>query len=93
MLSRSRGGNQTDLQNLPYIFTRKYKTDDARLLDWKCLIGKKSINVSSVWKDGTVKVRLGYLGVSGKVVNGNFEMNTTFDIVLLEESELIFYKK
>ena len=76
-------GNQTDLQNSPYIFTRKYKTDEV-VIGLEMPIGKKTINVSFVWKDGT-KVRDAYSGFSGKVVNGNLELNTTSDIVLLEK--------
>ena len=76
-------GNQTDLQNSPYIFTRKYKTDEV-VIGLEMPIGKNTINVSSVWKDGT-KVRDAYSGFSGKVVNGNLELNTTSDIVLLEK--------
>ncbi|MFV0158132.1 alpha-amylase family glycosyl hydrolase [Empedobacter falsenii] len=76
-------GNQTDLQNSPYIFTRKYKTDEV-VIGLEMPVGKKIINVSSVWNDGT-KVRDAYSGISGKVVNGNIELNTTSEIILLEK--------
>lgn len=76
-------GNQTDLQNSPYIFTRKYKTDEV-VIGLEVPVGKKIINVSSVWNDGT-KVRDAYSGISGKVVNGNIELNTTSEIILLEK--------
>lgn len=76
-------GNQTDLQNSPYIFTRKYKTDEV-VIGLEMPVGKNTINVSSVWNDGT-KVRDAYSGISGKVVNGNIELNTPSEIVLLEK--------
>ena len=76
-------GNQTDLQNSPYIFTRKYKTDEV-VIGLEMPIGKNTINVSSVWNDGT-KVRDAYSGISGKVVNGNIEMETASEIILLEK--------
>ena len=48
--------------------------------------GKKEVSVQMFFKEGS-KVIDAYSGVNGKVVNGIVEIDTPFDIVLLEVSQ------
>ena len=76
-------GKQTDLQNDPYVFFRKYENDEV-IISLGYSSEKKLINVINLWKDGT-KVRDFYTGTSGVVKNGTIEMTTNSDTVLLEK--------
>ena len=75
-------GKQTDLQNDPYVFFRKYENDEV-IISVGYFREQKLINVANLWKDGT-KVRDFYTGVTGIVKNGTIVMNTNSDTVLLE---------
>ena len=75
-------GKQTDLQNDPYVFFRKYENDEV-IISVGYFREQKLINVASLWKDGT-KVRDFYTGTIGVVKNGTIVMNTNSDTVLLE---------
>lgn len=76
-------GNQTDLQDQPYIFTRKYKDDQVVIaLDFQS--EEKTIDVFSVWADGTILFDA-YSSQKLTVENGQVNFRSTFPIVLLEK--------
>ena len=82
-------GKHFTLNLKPYVFARKY--EDKKITDMVvCALdvpkGKKEVSVQMFFKEGS-KVIDAYSGVNGKVVNGIVEIDTPFDIVLLEVSQ------
>ncbi|MBO6213140.1 alpha-amylase family glycosyl hydrolase [Algoriella sp.] len=76
-------GKQTDLQNSPYIFTRKYK-DDEVIIGLDLSANRKEIDVKSVWADGT-KVRDAYSNQQFVVKDGKISIDAPTTIVLVEK--------
>lgn len=76
-------GKQTELQQEPYAFFRKYQDDEIIIvLDYK--LDEKVIDVKGLWSDGT-KVRDAYSDKSAVVENGKIIISTPSEIVLLEK--------
>ncbi|SFM98415.1 alpha-amylase [Algoriella xinjiangensis] len=76
-------GKQTDLQNSPYIFIRKYK-DDEVIIGLDLSVNRKEIDVKSVWADGT-KVRDAYSNQQFVVKDGKISIDAPTTIVLVEK--------
>ena len=71
----------------PYVFSRTYEEDDYsdKVVVAVGANGKTTIDVSSVWKDGT-KIRDYYTGKTNKVSNGKVTLKANENgIMLLEE--------
>jgi len=75
------------ISKTPYVFSRTLKTDnfsDIVIVGLDLPIGNKLINVSPIFKDGDVLIDK-YSEKEITVKNGNANLNTPFDIVLLEK--------
>jgi alpha-amylase len=71
----------------PYLFSRKFSNgiySDEVLISLDLKKGMKSIEVSSVFTNGEI-LRDAYSKKEVKVENGRVELNTSFEIVLLEK--------
>ena len=76
-------GKQTQLQQEPNAFFRKYQDDEIIIvLDAKT--EKKVIDIKGLWSDGT-KVRDAYSDKSTVVENGKIIISTPLEMVLLEK--------
>jgi alpha-amylase len=75
-------GKHQMLDNSPYTFSRTYKNDKV-IVVLNANKGEKTIDVSSVFKDG-VMVKDAYSNTSAKVINGKITITTDFEILLLE---------
>ena len=70
----------------PYVFSRGYKNGkylDRVVIGLEMPIGRKELDVSSVFAEGTI-LRDAYSGKQTTVVNGSAVINSGFDTVLLE---------
>ncbi len=70
----------------PYVFSRGYKNGkylDRVVIGLEMPSGRKELDVSSVFAEGTI-LRDAYSGKQTTVVNGNAVINSAFDTVLLE---------
>jgi alpha-amylase len=81
-------GKHFTINPKPYVFGRKY--DDKKVNDMVvCALdvqkGKKTVPVQVFFKEGTI-VRDAYSGLKSKVINAQVEIDTPFDILLLEAS-------
>ncbi len=77
------------ISRTPYIFQRTYKKgdfSDQLIVGLDLDKGKKIINVSTIFKDGTL-VNDAYSGTESEVQNGSVSFDTPFTIVLLESIE------
>ncbi|MBX9886356.1 MAG: alpha-amylase [Flavobacteriaceae bacterium] len=80
-------GVHQQLSATPYLFTRTLIKDgfkDQVLIGLDLPVGKKQLDVSAVYPDGT-KLKDGYSGLTTLVKNGQIKLKTDFDIVLLEK--------
>ena len=80
-------GVHQQLSATPYLFTRTLIKDGFRdqvLIGLDLPVGKKQLDVSAVYPDGT-KLKDGYSGLTTIVKNGQIKLKTDFDIVLLEK--------
>lgn len=70
----------------PYVFERTYSKgmDDSVVIGLDLPKGKKTIQTADIFPEGA-KVRDAYSGKVAKVQAGNVELDTEFDIVLLEK--------
>ncbi|MGB5418250.1 alpha-amylase family glycosyl hydrolase [Algibacter sp.] len=71
----------------PYLFYRSFSKGDFNdlvVVGLDLPIGEKIIDVSKVFKNGDT-IHDAYSGVSGKVVEGEFRVNSKFNIILLEK--------
>lgn len=75
-------GKHQIIANSPYTFSRTYKNDKV-IVVLNANKGEKTIDVSSVFEDGTL-VKDAYSNTNVKVVNGKIKIITDFDILLLE---------
>ena len=75
-------GVQTDLQNDPYVFLRKYNNDEV-IIALGYFQTQKMFTVTNLWKDGT-KVRDFYSGATSVVKDGKIVMDIDTETVLLE---------
>ncbi|MDO6761350.1 alpha-amylase family glycosyl hydrolase [Tamlana sp. 2_MG-2023] len=81
-------GRHQMISKLPYVFSRSYNKNnfkDVAVVGLNLDKGLKSVSVSEVFKEGT-KIRDAYSGVESIVKNGQVEIDSGFDILLLEES-------
>ncbi|MBU2951911.1 alpha-amylase [Tamlana agarivorans] len=81
-------GRHQMISKLPYVFSRSYNKNnfkDVVVVGLNLDKGLKSVSVSEVFKEGT-KIRDAYSGVESIVKNGQVEIDSGFDILLLEES-------
>ncbi len=81
-------GKHYTLNQKPYVFARKY--EDQKIVDMVVCaldtpIGKKTIPVQVFFKEGSIVVDA-YSGIKSKVINGIVDIDTPYDIVLLEAS-------
>lgn len=75
------------ISKTPYVFSRTLKTDnffDKVIVGLDLPIGSKQINISLIFKDGDVLIDK-YSEKEVTVKNGSANLNTPFDIVLLEK--------
>lgn len=82
-------GKHFTLNTKPYVFARKYndqKIDDMVVCALDVPKGKKTVPVQVFFKEGSM-VRDAYSGVTSKVINAAVEIDTPFDILLLEVSK------
>ena len=80
-------GIHQQLSATPYLFTRtlvKEGFKDQVLIGLDLPIGKKQLDVSAVYPDGT-KLKDSYSGLTAIVKKGQIKLKTNFDIVLLEK--------
>lgn len=81
-------GKHFTINPKPYVFGRKYddkKVDDMVVCALDVPKGKKTVPVQVFFKEGTI-VRDAYSGLKSKVINAQVEIDTPFDILLLEAS-------
>jgi alpha-amylase len=76
-------GGHSMITESPYVFERTFDTD-AVVIGLDLPKGKKTIMIADVFREGA-KVRDAYSGKTAKVQAGNVELDTEFDIVLLEK--------
>jgi alpha-amylase len=76
-------GRHQKIQDIPYTFSRSY-IDDKVVVSVNTPKGKKSIPVNNVFPDGAL-VRDAYSGMTAKVNGGTVDLDTAFDLVLLEK--------
>ncbi|MCK0123760.1 alpha-amylase family glycosyl hydrolase [Gelidibacter sp. F2691] len=70
----------------PYVFNRSYKKDDFEdvvVVGLDLAIGTKTLDVSGVFKEGAT-VHDAYSKQAAKVIDGHVQLDSEFDIVLLE---------
>jgi alpha-amylase len=80
-------GVHQEISAQPYTFSRTYFKEtynDKVFIGLDLPIGKKVLEVSAVFEDGT-KLRDAYSGKSVEVSRGRIKIKTDFDIVLLEK--------
>ncbi len=80
-------GRHTMISETPYVFARRFVKDDYTdtvLIGLDLEIGKKTLDVSSLFNDGD-ELQDVYSGNSTKVTNGTVIINSEFDVVLLEK--------
>ncbi|GAB1308470.1 hypothetical protein KH5_11530 [Urechidicola sp. KH5] len=80
-------GKHQMISESPYVFKRTYvsdKTTDQVVVALDVAKGKKTIPVGDVFSEGDV-LRDAYSNLTFKVVNGTVEVDTSYDIVLLEK--------
>ena len=79
-------GTHKMISSKPYIFHRTFSRDnysDDVIIGLDLEMGKKEINVSPVFKDGTL-LRDAYAGLDVTVKKGMVKINSPYNIVLLE---------
>ena len=79
-------GKHNRLSARPYVFSRTYSSEDYRdkvVVGLELPIGKKALNVQGFFGDGTT-LHDAYSDTQGVVKNGKVELDTPYDIVLLE---------
>lgn len=79
-------GRHNRLSRNPYVFSRSFSDGDYRdkvVVGLDLPTGKKALNVKGFFGDGTT-LREAYSGISVVVKNGRAELDTPFDIALLE---------
>ncbi|KAA3621086.1 MAG: alpha-amlyase [Flavobacterium sp.] len=72
----------------PYTFSRTYNSDnftDTVVVGLDLPEGEKKVSVAGVFEDGST-VLDAYSGVSAKVVDGHITIDTSYNIVLLEQT-------
>ena len=80
-------GTHAMISESPYIFKRSYQKDgrsESVVVGLAMQKGVKKVDVSSVFENGT-KLYDAYSGVQVEVENGNVEINSVYEIVLLEQ--------
>ncbi len=80
-------GVHQKLSAAPYVFSRGYETkkiQDRVVIGLDMPLGKKRINVKTLFKNGT-KVRDAYSGKTTSVKGGFVEITSDFNIILLEQ--------
>jgi alpha-amylase len=80
-------GIHRQISTAPYVFSRGYKNGnylDRAVIGLDLPKGKKEINVSSVFGEGTI-LRDYYSGQMTTVINGRVTVDSPFDVVLLEK--------
>lgn len=80
-------GVHKQLLAVPYVFSRTYVSKDFKdevVVALDLPLGEKSINVKSVFEDGTL-LRDAYSKTDLEVKNGQVTVNSPFDIILLEK--------
>lgn len=83
-------GKHIDLNQVPYVFSRSYHKNnisDKVVVALETPIGTKEIPVSNVFKEGQ-EVLDAYSNTKASVVNGKVQINTPFNMVLLEKVSL-----
>lgn len=76
-------GKHMKISDNPYTFSR-ISGDDSVIIALNAQKGKKIINVTQVFTEGTI-IRDTYSGKTSKVVAGTVEFDTEYDLVLLEK--------
>ncbi|HMU02967.1 MAG TPA: hypothetical protein PJ990_05060, partial [Saprospiraceae bacterium] len=82
-------GKHFTLNTKPYVFARKYNDqtiDDMVVCALDVPKGKKTVPVQVFFNEGSM-VRDAYSGIRSKVINAAVEIDTPFDILLLEVSK------
>ncbi|HEY0092334.1 MAG TPA: alpha-amylase family glycosyl hydrolase [Flavobacterium sp.] len=82
-------GIHKQISSAPYVFSRGYvngKYLDKVVIGLDMKSGKKELNVSSVFKEGSV-LHDAYSGQSTTVINGRASIDSQFDVVLLEQKK------
>jgi len=80
-------GIHQEISASPYVFSRTFSKDnftDNVVIGLDLPKGQKEISVGTIFKDGT-KLKDGYSGKKVVVLNGIINIDTEFDIVLLEK--------
>jgi alpha-amylase len=79
-------GQHQMLSASPYTFKRTYNKNginDKVVVGLGLPQGKKKLTVNGVFEEGEI-LKDHYSGMKAKVINGTVEINSSFDIVLLE---------
>ena len=82
-------GSHKMLSEAPYVFSRTYSNgniSDEVVIGLDLKTGPKELTVSDVFEDGT-ELRDAYSDTQTIVVRGQVELNTPFNVVLLEKIE------
>lgn len=82
-------GYQKQLSAEPYVFSRHYQNEeisDQVVVVLNAKPGKHSIHVSGIFADGS-KVRDAYSGKTGIVKEDRIDIDTDFDLLLLEQAD------
>jgi alpha-amylase len=80
-------GIHQEISASPYVFSRTFTKDnysDLVVVGLDLPIGSKEISVGTIFKNGT-KLHDVYSGINAVVLNGKINIDTPFDIVLLEK--------
>ncbi|MDG2433526.1 MAG: alpha-amylase, partial [Flavobacterium sp.] len=80
-------GIHEQISATPYLFKRTFTKGaftDKVLIGLDLPVGKKQLNVSTVFPDGT-KIKDSYSGLTTVVKNGQIKLKTDYNIVLLEK--------
>lgn len=79
-------GEHQMLTQEPYVFSRSYKMDDYEdvvIIGLDLAKGSKTLNIGGLFEDGTI-VRDAYSNQEIPVENGSVQLNSDFEMVLLE---------
>lgn len=80
-------GIHNQITAAPYVFSRTFtinNSTDSVVVGLDLSIGKKEISVGSIFENGT-KLKDAYSGKTAIVINGKINIDSEFDIVLLEK--------
>jgi alpha-amylase len=81
-------GIHNQISSLPYVFSRIYSNGnytDKVVVGLDLPIGKKEISVGTIFENGT-KVKDFYSGKTSEVIDGKVEIDSGFELVLLEKN-------